>query len=96
MGTYVMRDLRRRRQLDHPYIEQYLNNIERNDLRNPWSPVSPADHGDSDWNARSIALGDFDTFSQAEDPQTRVKIRRWREKMEELREEMRVEDEGSE
>ena len=96
MGTNVMRELRRHRELGEPYIEEYLENIDESNLASPSKPISDRRHSDdSSWQARPIALGDFDTVSRAGDPRTGKKIREWRDKMERMREKLRGEDSSS-
>lgn len=78
MGTELMRDRRRREELERSYIDEYVdksyNHIAANDLRNPHRPLTNFDEEhDEEGEARSVALGDLDTYSRSGDPGNRAK-----------------------
>ena len=89
MGTFHLRAVRRAYALDQPYVEEYLDNIDQDHLLSPTCPpTEPKSANDSDFVARSLNVGNFDTFSRADDHRTAKRIQRWRGEMEVLREEM--------
>ena len=86
MGTFHLRAVRGAYALDQPYVEEYLNNIDQNHLLSPTCPPTvPKSANDSDFVARSVNVGDFDTFSRADDHRTAERIQRRRGETEVVR-----------
>ena len=86
MGTFFLQTMGIKQRLDHPYVAKFLENIDHDNLINPTQPpTEPRSANDSEWEARSIEVGDFDTWSRADDHRTAERIQRWRSEMDVLR-----------
>lgn len=84
----VMNYIGKVEEIERPYVQQYVDAVpDKNELGRVSSPpANPVGQFDNEWEARPIEVGDFDTWSRADDPVTTDRIRLWRTRMGRLRE----------